>query len=113
MCKKYTYSCVTMLYFNKEETMKKLIIITFLYCLPQIIFASNQDASAVYEWITKLQGEWKLADKQEGKATQHKLVKPIMGTETTAMAFKTIGKGSTIQEDLLSSTKTHGYHVPL
>jgi len=65
------------------------------------------DAKPAYEWVKQLQGEWVLAGTQEGKATQHKLVKPLLGTDTTAMSFKTLGRGSTVQEDLLPTTKKH------
>ena len=65
------------------------------------------DATKGYEWMTQLSGDWKLApaDQQEGKASKHKLVAPMIGTDQTAMAFKTIGKGSTVQEDLLPGNK--------
>jgi hypothetical protein len=61
------------------------------------------DADTGYQWMTELAGEWRLAPdtQQRGKATQHTLVAPLLGTDQTAMAFKTIGKGSTVQEDLL------------
>ena len=57
--------------------------------------------------MTQLSGDWKLAsgDQQEGKATKHKLVAPMIGTDQTAMAFKIIGKGSTVQKDLLLGSK--------
>ena len=57
--------------------------------------------------MTTLQGEWILspAGQQEGKATQHKLVTPLIGKDTTAISFKLIGKGSTVQENLLPATK--------
>lgn len=65
------------------------------------------DATTGYEWMTQLSGEWQLASEkqQEGKATKHKLVAPMIGTDQTAMSFKTIGKGSTVQEDLLPGNK--------
>ena len=64
-----------------------------------------EDARTQY-LMTGLEGSWTLspADQQEGKATQHKLVKPLTGTDTTAMEFKLIGKGSTVQEALLPGT---------
>ena len=47
------------------------------------------DATTGYQWMAQLSGDWKLApaDQQEGKATQHKLVAPMVGTDQTAMAF--------------------------
>ena len=65
------------------------------------------DAEKAYQWMTGLQGEWVLspADQQVGKATQHKLVAPIVGSDTTAMSFKLVGKGSTVQENLLPGNK--------
>ena len=59
-----------------------------------------------YQNLTKLSGDWVLSaqDRQEGKATQHKLVAPMIGTDATAMRFQVIGKGSTVQENLLPGT---------
>jgi hypothetical protein len=67
----------------------------------------NTDAQQAYQWMTNLQGEWVLssADQQQGKATKHKLVAPIVGTDTTAMSFKLTGKDSTVQESLLPGNK--------
>ena len=60
-----------------------------------------------YQWMTGLQGDWILApaDQQEGKATQHKLVKPMLGTDQVAINFRTVGRGSTVQETLLPGNK--------
>lgn len=82
----------------------RLVVILFTV-IPFNLFAS--DAKTAYESMRQLQGDWFLAETQEGKATQHKLVKPLLGTRTTAMSFKTLGKGSTVQEDLLPTTKKH------
>lgn len=64
---------------------------------------SEQSAREQFDWLKQLRGDWVLApaDQQEGKATQHKLVAPIVGTDTVAMRYRIIGKGSTIQENLL------------
>lgn len=65
------------------------------------------DAKQIYKSMKGLKGEWALssADKQEGKATKHKLVAPLVGTDAVGMSFKLIGKGSTVQENLLPDTK--------
>lgn len=54
-----------------------------------------------------LEGEWVLssAAKQEGKATKHKLDAPLLGSDAVGMSFKLVGKGSTVQENLLPDTK--------
>ena len=64
-------------------------------------------ASAIYQSMTGLEGEWRLspADQQQGKATQHKLVAPLVADNAVGMSFKLIGKGSTVQENLLPGTK--------
>lgn len=54
-----------------------------------------------------LAGEWllSLADKQEGKATKHQLVAPLVGSDAVGMSFKLVGKGSNVQKNLLPDTK--------
>ncbi len=64
----------------------------------------------MYEHMrTSLEGSWKLSpeDKQIDTtgAYKNKLVFPLVGTETTALSYKAIGFGSTLQEDLLPNTK--------
>ncbi len=85
---------------------QKCFILFVLLGTPFITQATD-NARPQYQSMTTLQGEWILspADQQQGKATQHKLVKPLIGTDATAMRFKLIGKGSTVQENLLPATK--------
>lgn len=60
----------------------------------------------VYEWMKQLDGQWVLspAEQQQGGASKHPLVAPLVGTSEVAMNFKQIGSGSTVQEDLLPGT---------
>jgi hypothetical protein len=54
----------------------------------------------------QLEGQWTLspANQQEGKASAHPEVSPLIGTDQVAMNFKLIANGSTVQEDLLPKT---------
>jgi len=60
-----------------------------------------------YKTLTKLNGDWKLspASQQEGGATKKGPAAKLLNTDKTAMSFKVIGKGSTVQENLLPGTK--------
>ncbi|MDX2456273.1 MAG: hypothetical protein QNL87_02075 [Gammaproteobacteria bacterium] len=64
------------------------------------------DARPLYNWMKGLEGKWTLspADQQEGKATKHPLVAPLVGTDATGISFELIGKQSTVQENLLPGT---------
>ena len=59
-----------------------------------------------YNTMKMLKGDWKLApaNKQEGGATKKGPAAKLLGTSKTAMSFKVIGKGSTVQENLLPGT---------
>ena len=59
-----------------------------------------------FKTLSSLDGEWRLspADQQEGGATQKGPAQKLLGTDKTAMRFKVIGKGSTVQENLLPGT---------
>jgi len=86
--------------------MFKKITTTFILTLLFTLSAHAEDADAfdVYEWMEALRGEWVLspADKQIGtESYKHKAVLPMVGTDKTGIAFKSIGRNSTIQEDLL------------
>ena len=59
-----------------------------------------------YKTLTLLKGDWMLssANEQEGGATKKDPAAKLIGTDKTAISFKVIGKGSTIQENLLPGT---------
>ena len=59
-----------------------------------------------YKTLTLLEGDWVLSpvDDQEGGATKKGPAAKLIGTDNTAISFKVIGKGSTIQENLLPGT---------
>ena len=70
--------------------------------LSSSLYAGGADAFDLYEWMESLRGEWVLspADKQIGtESYKHKAVLPLVGTDATGIAFKSIGRNSTIQED--------------
>ena len=88
--------------------MKKII---FLLIITSVVFTNvtsyADDGQIIYKSTKALEGDWVLsaANKQQGKATKHKLVAPLVGTGMVAMNFKLVGKGSTVQESLLPGTK--------
>jgi len=57
----------------------------------------------VYEWLKQLQGDWSLApaERQEGRATASSTGSPMAGTDQVGISFKLVGRGSTLQENLL------------
>jgi hypothetical protein len=67
---------------------------------------SEPDPRQVFDWIKKLEGEWVLsaAEVQEGGTKTHPSVVNTLGTDQVAMKFTLIGRGSTVQEDLLPGT---------
>jgi len=86
--------------------VQKSIILCIFFLGASPLTHAIDNAGPQYQSMTNLQGDWILsaAEQQEGKATQHKLVEPLVGSGTTAMSFKLIGKGSTVQENLLPGT---------
>lgn len=99
--------------YNLEDiVMKNTILFTLILMLsPMAMSTALADAASGakqdYNFMAQLKGDWRLlpANQQEGKTTKHKLVAPLVGTDKTAMSFKVIGKGSTVQENLLPGTK--------
>ncbi len=85
-----------------KKTILSLVIVSFFLNIP----CYADDARQIYNSMKGLKGEWALspADKQEGKATKHKLVAPLIGTDAVGISFKTVGKGSTVLESLLPDT---------
>jgi len=65
------------------------------------------DAMPIYQSMKVLEGDWVLSpfNKQEGKANENALVAPLVGTSEIGMSFKIIGRGSTVQENLLPGTQ--------
>ena len=86
--------------------MLKKFIFSLLVVLTLVSsgYAEEADAFDIYEWMESLEGEWVLspAHKQTGtESYKHKAVFPLVGTGATGIAFKSIGRKSAIQEDLL------------
>jgi hypothetical protein len=69
--------------------------------------APRAEPRQLYDWMRQLEGQWTLSPvgQQEGKATQRPEVAAMLGTNQLAMDFKLIGRGSTVQEDLLPGTE--------
>lgn len=69
---------------------------------------AQTDAFDIYDWMNALSGEWTLsvAEKQIGTSSyKSEALKSLVGTQKNAMVFKSIGRDSTVQEDLLPDTK--------
>ena len=84
-------------------------IILFFISISTLIggYSYADNAAQTYKSTQALEGEWTLspAGEQQGKATNHKLVAPLVGTDAVAINFKLVGKGSTVQETLLPGSK--------
>ena len=90
--------------------MKKLLLsISIVAVMTPPSVAKEMEPLDMYEHMrTVLNGAWVLSpeDKQIGTtAYKNKLVFPLVGTDITALAYKPIGFGSSLQEDLLPETK--------
>ncbi len=86
-------------------------MIKIIPLISTLIFSTSlyaqTDAFDIYDWMDTLQGEWILspAEKQIGtNSYKSKALEEIVGTQIPGMVFKSIGRESTIQEDLLPNT---------
>lgn len=81
--------------------------IVLLTVLRPVMAESSPEPQQVYDWLKKLEGQWSLsaADIQEGGTKTHPSVLHLLGTNKVAMEFKLVGRGSTVQEDLLPGTE--------
>ena len=74
------------------------------------VIADDMEAENRFEYMKSvLNGEWKLSPEYKQIDTtgayKNPLVYPLVGTNATAVAYKFIGFGTTLQEDLLPNTK--------
>jgi len=86
----------------------KLVHIACILCLSlslSSVWAAGTTLNH-YKTLTLLEGDWLLspASEQEGGATKKGPAAKLVGTDNTAISFKLIGKGSTVQENLLPGT---------
>ena len=86
--------------------MKLIYIVTILSPLLLISNVWADSATGYYKTLSLLNGDWKLspANQQEGGATRKGPAAKLINTDATALSFKLIGKGSTVQESLLPGT---------
>jgi len=94
----------------RKIPMKQLLLsLSIIGVISTSSMADEIDPLNMYEHMrTALSGEWTLSteDKQLGTtAYKNKYVLPLVGTNTPALAYKPIGFGSTLQEDLLPNTQ--------
>ncbi|MDD5051438.1 MAG: hypothetical protein PHO27_01755 [Sulfuricurvum sp.] len=83
------------------------LFFTLSYLMPS--HAAEPTAWDLFDWMEQsLKGEWVLSDPDQQIGTQsykNPAVFPLIGTSTTATAYKLIGGDVVIQEDLLPNTK--------
>lgn len=86
----------------------KIILKTSILYLSLVASSAWASSSQLehYKTLTLLKGDWLLspAKEQEGGATNKGPAEKLIGTDKTAISFKIIGKGSTVQENLLPGT---------
>jgi len=94
--------------------MKKLLLTFFIF---GILYTSNlvanddeeTKASLVYDQMIEiLDGEWSLSveSRQVGTSSyKNPAISFLVGSDAPAISYKSIGKGATLQEDLLPNTK--------
>lgn len=91
--------------------MKKLILSLSILGLlfSSTCSAEEMEPMEVYKHMIKvLNGKWSLssASRQTGTTSyKNPAISFLAGSDVTAIAYKVIGRGTTIQEDLLSDTK--------
>jgi hypothetical protein len=90
-----------------KKSLISMLVTGILAAVP--VFADTITPEQVYDHMKSVfVGEWSLspADKQIDTtgAHKHKAVAPLVGTDATGIAFKVIGRGATLQEDLLPDT---------
>ena len=89
---------------------KHLIALSLITLFSTSVMADKVDADDMFSYMkTALEGEWKLSPEYKQIDTtgayKNPLVYPLVGTDKTAVAYKFIGFGTTLQEDLLPNTK--------
>ena len=89
---------------------KSLLTLSLISLLSGSVMADEIDPSDMFEYMkTALEGNWKLSPEYKQIDTtgayKNPLVYPLVGTDKTAVAYKFIGFGTTLQEDLLPDTK--------
>ena len=87
--------------------MKFLRLISFMWLALAVSNVwSESNAINNFKTLTILDGVWVMSpvDMQEGGATKKGPAAELIGTDKTAMAFKVVGKGSAVQENLLPDT---------
>ena len=94
-------------FWGKKMKMRniKIIVVSFMIIGWSSVTA-EEGPLAIFQWMQQLEGDWVLspAANQEGNATKHDVVAPLVGSDQVAMSFRVIGAGSTVQESLLPGT---------
>lgn len=71
---------------------------------PAASVAGDGDASGQYYWLTQLEGDWVLAPSQEGEASKHPVIAPLVGSGKVALSYRLVGSRTTLQENIFPGT---------
>ncbi len=88
---------------------KSLIGLAAIGLLAGSTLMAEMKPDEAYKYMTEvLKGEWVMSPKEKQIDTtgahEHPAVKRLLGTDRTGVAYKVIGRGATLQEDLLPNT---------
>lgn len=76
-----------------------------LLCAPGLAGADDVlQGPASFTWLQRLAGDWTLSAKQEGEASRHEVLAPLVGTQQVALSYRLVGARTTLQENIFPGT---------
>lgn len=66
--------------------------------------AEPPEAGAQFVWLQSLEGDWVLAAEQQGEASRHPVIAPLVGSGKVALSYRLVGSKTTLQENIFPGT---------
>jgi hypothetical protein len=73
-------------------------------CAAGVWAAGTDDAHRQYTRLQELEGDWVLAATQEGEASKHPVIAPLVGSGKVALSYRLVGAKTTLQENIFPGT---------
>jgi hypothetical protein len=94
------------MYHDSHDRLPRAGVATALlvFCAGAGSAQNGGDARYQFTRLQQLEGDWVLAATQEGEASKHPVIAPLVGSGKVALSYRLVGARTTVQENIFPGT---------